>query len=174
MEERAMEDPQTPTPVRDPSVPQPYGTVCPWVITRDTARMIEFATAAFDAKDMGRVLNDDGSIGHAEFLIGDSVILAFDARPHWPDTPAFLRIYVPDADAAVERAVRAGAEVVTPLDDAPWGNRSARVRDPLGNLWWVMARMEDVSPEELERRWNEPKWIEVMARATDFDPFPKS
>ena len=138
---------ETPTPVRDPSVPQPYGTVCPWVITRDTAKL-------------------------AEFLVGDSVILAFDARPHWPETPAFLRIYVPDADATVDRMVQAGGEVVTSLASMPWGDRSGRVRDPLGNLWWVMARMETVSEEELNRRWGQPKWVEAMAHATDFDPFP--
>ena len=167
-----MTTPQTPTPVRDPSVPQPYGTVCPWVISRDTGKMIDFAIAAFDAQDMGRVMNEDGSIGHAEFLIGDSVILAFDARPHWPDTPAFLRIYVPDADVAFERAIRAGGEPVTPLGDMPWGDRSGRIRDPLGNLWWVMARMEDVDEAEAERRWQEPKYVEAMARATAFEPFP--
>lgn len=164
--------PESPKPVRDPSVPQPYGTVCPWVISKDTAKFAEFLMASFDATDMGRVMNPDGSIGHAEFLVGDSVILAFDARAHWPATPAFLRIYVPDADATVDRMVKAGGEVVTALGDMPWGDRSGRVRDPLGNLWWVMARMEEVSEEELNRRWGEPKWIEAMAHATDFDPFP--
>lgn len=164
--------PESPKPVRDASVPQPYGTVCPWVITKDTAKLADFLMASFDATDMGRVMNPDGSIGHAEFLVGDSVILAFDARAHWPATPAFLRIYVPDADATVDRMVKAGGEVVTALGEMPWGDRSGRVSDPLGNLWWVMARMEEVSEEELNRRWGEPKWIEAMARATDFDPFP--
>jgi uncharacterized glyoxalase superfamily protein PhnB len=165
-------NPRTPTPVRDASVPQPYSTVCPWIISRDTAKVIDFATAAFGAADMGRVMNEDGSIGHAEFMVGDSVILAFDARPHWPDTPAFLRIYVPDADATFEAATRAGGEIVTPLGDMPWGDRAGRVRDPLGNLWWVMSRVEEVSPEELERRWGEPRYVEAMAGATAFDPFP--
>ncbi len=168
-----MTTPESPTPLRDPSTPQPYGTVCPWIISRDTAKMIEFASAAFGAHDMGRVMNEDGSIGHAEFLIGDSVILAFDARPHWPDTPAFLRIYVPDADVAFERAIRAGAEPVTPLGDMPWGDRSGRIRDPLGNLWWVMARMEEVDDVEAERRWQEPRYVQAMARATAFEPFDR-
>jgi PhnB protein len=167
-----MDAPQTTKPPRDPSVPEPYSTVCPWIISRDTGKVIEFAEAAFDAKEIGRVMNDDGSIGHAEFFIGESVVLAFDARPHWPATPAFLRIYVPDADATFERAVRAGGEPVTALANMPWGDRAGRIRDPLGNLWWVMARMENVDAAELERRWALPEYVDAMAHATDFDPFP--
>jgi PhnB protein len=164
---------QTPAPPdRDPSVPAPYATICPWIISRDTGQLIEFLTAAFGAKEIARVINDDGSIGHAEIFIGESVVLAFDARPHWPETPAFMRIYVPDADATFERAVEAGGESVTALDDMAWGDRVGRIRDPLGNLWWVMARMEHVDEAELARRWTLPKYVEAMARATAFDPFP--
>jgi PhnB protein len=159
-------------PARDPSVPEPYGTVCPWIISRDTGRLIDFVTSAFDAVEMARVIGEDGAIGHAEFFVGESVVLAFDARPHWPATPAFLRIYVPDADATMEKAVKAGAEIVTPLADMAWGDRSGRIRDPLGNLWWVMARMEQVDEEELMRRWGEPKYVAAMANAMSFDPFP--
>jgi PhnB protein len=166
-----MDTAQPTKPARDPSVPEPYGTICPWIISRDTGKVIEFAEAAFGAKEIGRVMNEDGSIGHAEFFIGESVVLAFDARPHWPDTPAFLRIYVPDADATFERAVRAGGEPVTTLGNMPWGDRAGRIRDPLGNLWWVMTRMEEVEPAELERRWAMPEYVEAMAHATDFDPF---
>ena len=94
-------------PARSPRVPEPYGTVCPWVITRDTGAFIDFATEAFGAQEIARVVNPDGAIGHAELFIGESVVLAFDSRPHWPTTPAFLRIYVDDADADV-RAGRQG------------------------------------------------------------------
>ena len=94
-------------PARSPRVPEPYGTVCPWVITRDTGAFIDFATKAFGAQEIARVVNPDGAIGHAELFIGESVVLAFDSRPHWPATPAFLRIYVDDADADV-RAGRQG------------------------------------------------------------------
>ena len=158
-------------PERSPRVPKPYGTVCPWVITHDTGAFMDFATAAFGAKEIARLVGEDGSIGHAELFIGESVVLAFDARPQWPPTPAFLRIYVDDADATYQRAVGAGAELVTPLGDMPWGDRAGRVRDPLGNLWWIMARMEEVDEAELTRRWGEPKYLEVMARTTAFDPF---
>jgi PhnB protein len=118
------------------------------------------------------VVNPDGAIGHAELFIGESVVLAFDARPHWPRTPAFLRIYVDDADATFERAVKAGGEPVTPLNDTPWGDRAGRVRDPQGNLWWVMERREEVDLDELNRRWAEPTYVEMMERFSEFDPFP--
>ena len=67
--------------------------------------LIEFAKAAFGADEIGRMADENGVIGHAEFRIGDSVVLAFDAKPHWPITPAFLRLYVEDADAAFPRAL---------------------------------------------------------------------
>lgn len=159
-------------PARSTRVPEPYGTVCPWVITRDTHRLIEFLTEAFGGVEIDRVVNEDGSIGHAEVFVGESVVLAFDSRPHWPVTPAYLRIYVDDADATFERALRAGAETVTMLGDTPWGDRAGRIRDPLGNIWWVMARMEQVSAEELARRWVEPKWVAALEHASDFDAFP--
>ena len=91
----------------------------------------------------------DGAIGHAEIRLGDSILLAFDSRPDWPDTPAMLRVYVADADAAFERAVAAGARIVTPIDPTAWGDRGGRIRDPLGNIWWVVQRVEDVPPDEM-------------------------
>jgi PhnB protein len=169
-----MSELQVTQPARDPSVPRPYGTVCPWIISRDTGALIDFVTEAFGAKEIARVIVEDGSIGHAEIFVGESVVLAFDSRPHWPPTPAYLRIYVPDADATFEQAIQAGGEAVTTLANMPWGDRAGRIRDPLGNLWWVMARMEEVDEAELNRRWALPEYIEAMAHATDFDPFPSN
>lgn len=74
-----------------PAAPLGYGTVTPWIISRDTARLIEFTKAAFGAEELGRVPGPDGSIGHAEVRIGDSVVMMFDARRDWPDTPARRR-----------------------------------------------------------------------------------
>jgi PhnB protein len=149
-----------------------YQSVSPWVISRDTARLIEFAKAAFGAKEIGRVQGEDGTIGHAEFRIGDSVVLAFDARPHWPDTPAFLRLYVEDGDAAHRAAVAAGAESVTEMTEMFWGDRVGRVRDPLGNLWWIQSQVAELTPEEVERRAGEPRFLEAMRYVQRAEPFP--
>lgn len=86
---------------------------------------------------------------------GDSVVMMFDAKPHRPGTPAFLRLYVEDCDATYQQALDAGGSSVTRPTDMPWGDRISRVSDPLGNLWWIMQRTEEVSPEEEARRYGE-------------------
>jgi uncharacterized glyoxalase superfamily protein PhnB len=138
-----------------------------WVVTRDTARLLEFATAVFGAVEIARVPTEDGGIGHAEFTIGDTWFLAFDAQPDWTDTPAMLRVFVDDAEATFERGVAAGAKTVTELDDAAWGDRGGRLRDPLGNIWWVVQHVEDVDPSEMVRRLGEPRYQESMRRAQE-------
>jgi PhnB protein len=142
--------------------PPGYGTVTPWIISADTARLIDFTKAAFGAQELGRVPGPDGRIGHAEVRIGDSVVMMFDAQDGWPDTPAFLRLYVADADVAYERALAAGAASVTAVTGLFFGDRVGRVRDPLGNLWWIQAHVEDVDPAELTRRPQDPAAAEAL------------
>src|SRR5688572_22043566 len=90
-------------------VPPGYGTVTPWVISRDAAALIAFLERAFDAreKEGSRMLNQSGGIDHAEVTIGDSVLMLFDSRESWPDTPGFFRLYVEDADESHRRALAA-------------------------------------------------------------------
>jgi PhnB protein len=153
-------------------VPEGYHSVTPWIISRDSSRLIEYLTAAFGAEEIARVVGDDGSIGHAEVRIGDSVVMMFDAKPHWPDTPAFLRLYVADGDAVFDQALRAGATSVTEMTHLFWGDRVGRVRDPFGNLWWIQTRVEDVSLEEIERRANEKTWLDAMEYVQGAQFFP--
>jgi len=149
-------------PDRDSAAPPGYGTVTPWIISPDTARLIDFAKAAFGAQELGRVPGPDGSIDHAEIRIGDSVVMMFDARPGWPETPAFLRLYVPDADTAYQRALAAGATPVTQVTALFFGDRVGRVRDPLGNIWWLQSHDEDVDPAELARHPQDPAAAEAL------------
>jgi PhnB protein len=148
-------------------VPEGYATVAPWIVTRDTAREIEFLTAAFGGEELGRVHNEDGSIGHAEVRIGDFIVLLFDAKDTWPDTPVLLRLYTKNVDEAFEKALRAGAETVTELLNSAWGDRGGRVRDPLGNIWWLTERVENVAPEVQAQRWAEPEYVEAMRYAQE-------
>jgi PhnB protein len=150
------------TPVKP--VPEGYTTVTPWIIGRDTAGLMAFLEKAFGAVDMGRVPNPDGSIGHAEMRIGDAVVMMFDAPKNqaWPETPAFIRLYLPDADATYAQAIAAGATSVTEVTHLAFGDRVGRVRDPFGNLWWLQTRVENVSEEEMNRRWSDPKWVKAM------------
>ncbi|EFH84614.1 VOC family protein [Ktedonobacter racemifer] len=145
----------TTEPNRVQPIPEGYSTVTPWIVTRDTARLLDFMKQAFGAEELGRVYNEDGSIGHAEARIGDAIVMAFDEKEEWPDTPCFLRLFVPDGDALYQRALAAGATSVTEITSMFWGDRGGRVRDPLGNIWWIQTHVENVAPEEMEKRARE-------------------
>jgi uncharacterized glyoxalase superfamily protein PhnB len=151
--------------------PEGYSTVTPWIISRDTAAEIDFLTAAFGAEELARVVGDDGTIGHAECRIGDAVVMLFDARPDWPDTPAFLRLYVDDCDAVFGQALATGATAVTEPTNMAWGDRVGRVRDPLGHLWWVQTRLEDLDWAEMERRAGQQEYIDAMKYVTSAEFF---
>jgi PhnB protein len=142
-------------------IPEGYATVTPWVVTKDTRRLLEFIRQAFDAEELGRVEVEGGAIGHAEARIGGSIIMMFDS-PFPVATPGLLRLYVEDADATFRRAVAAGATPVTRPTELAWGDRVGRVRDPLGNLWWIQERVEEPTPEEAARRFQDPKFTEAM------------
>jgi PhnB protein len=144
------------------AAPAGYGTVTPWVITSDTARLIDFVQEAFGAHELGRVPGPDGRVGHAEVRIGDAVVMMFDRAEGWPETPGFLRLYVEDADLVYDRALAAGATSVTPVTSLFFGDRVGRVRDPLGNIWWIQAHEEDVDPAELARRPQDPAAMDAL------------
>jgi uncharacterized glyoxalase superfamily protein PhnB len=146
-------------------IPRGYHTVTPWLITRDTARLIDFTKAAFDAEEIARV-EFGGAIGHAEVRIGDSVVMMFDSRDDWAETPGFLRLYVEDCDAVFQQAVDAGAVEVTRPTTLYFGDRVGRVRDPLGNLWWIQTRLEELDEDELAKRVDQPEYVAAMEYVT--------
>jgi PhnB protein len=143
-------------------IPDGYTTVTPWLISKDTARLLDFVRRAFGGEETARVHNEDGSIGHAEVRIGDSVVMLFDAKPDWPETPGFLRLYVPDGDATFRKALAAGATAVTELTELFWGDRVGRVQDPFGNLWWIQERVAELTGEEIVGRMTQPEFVEAM------------
>ena len=149
-------------------IPAGKHAVTPYLVTKGVEKLLEFIAAAFDADIYLKVPNADGTIGHAEARIGDSVIMAFDAKPHWVDTPSFLCLYVADVDATYAKALAAGAVSVTALVTSKIiGDRGARVRDPLGNIWWLQTHLEDVTPEEMARRFGDPTELAMMRQAQD-------
>lgn len=143
-------------------IPDGYTSVTPWIISRNSAALIEFLEQAFQAQELARVYVGDGVIGHAEVRIGDAVVMMFDAKPEWPDSPAYLRLYVEDCDAAYQQALAAGAVSVTEPTSLFFGDRVGRVRDPFGNLWWIQTRLEDLTPEEMEQRAQDPDYMKAM------------
>lgn len=154
-------------------VPEGYTTVTPWIISRDTARLIDYLQEAFGAEEFVTITGTDGRIEHAEVRIGDSVVMMFDARPDWPPTPCFLRLYVPDADAVHRQAVAAGGTSVTDVTHLLSGDRTGRVRDPLGNLWWIQTRVEDLTLQEMKQRLGDPAFTKAMEYVQGADFFPE-
>ena len=152
-------------------VPEGYTTVTPWIISRDTAQLIDYIKEAFGAQEIARLAGSDGRIEHAEVRIGDSVVMMFDAKPDWPPTPGFLRLYVADADAVHHQAIAAGGTSVTEVTHLFFGDRVGRVRDPLGNLWWIQTRIEDLTPQEMERRLSDPAFTKAMEYVQSADFF---
>ena len=150
-------------PARETTVPPGYGTVTPWIISPDSAALVRFLEAAFDGEEIpgSRMLNQDGSIVHAEVTIGTSIVMLFDSYEGWPETPAFFRLYV--ADAAYRQALAAGASSVTRVTELFWGDRVGRVRDPFGNIWWLQSSASDDVPEqELQARMQDPAMLDAM------------
>ncbi|MEU7138610.1 VOC family protein [Nocardia sp. NPDC046473] len=143
-------------------VPAGYATVTPWIGGPDTGALMDFLTEAFEAQELARIVNADGSIGHAEARIGDSVVMAFDSRPGWPVTPSMIRLFVADADAVYERALTAGAISVTAVTELFFGDRVGRVRDPFGNIWWIQAHVKDIPAEQFPAAASDPGAIEAM------------
>jgi PhnB protein len=140
-------------------VPDHLHTVTPRLVVADGAAAIDFYTRAFGAQELGdRFTGPDGALIHAELRIGDSVVMltgeADIARSpaSLGAVSAIMATYWEDVDAAWERAVAAGAEVVYPLADQFYGERGGRLRDPFGHQWMLSQVIEDVSPEEMERR----------------------
>lgn len=143
-------------------IPKGYHNVTPWIMSRNSDQLIKFIEAAFNGKEMGRVHNKDGSIGHAEIRVGDSVIMMFDKQPAWPDLPALIRLYVDDADVTCRQALEAGAKSVTEVTHLAFGDKVARVRDPLGNVWWIQTHIEDVDFGEMQKRLSNASFREAM------------
>jgi uncharacterized glyoxalase superfamily protein PhnB len=147
--------------------PAGYTTVAPWVVTDDTSAFLRFVAEVFHGVELGRVATAEGAIGHAEIKIGDTIVLAFDRAPEWPQMPSLLRVWVPDADAALARGIAAGARVVTEIADTAFGQRGGRIKDPFGNIWWIVTRVEDVPEDVMWERLQTPKYANQMRVAQE-------
>jgi PhnB protein len=141
-------------------IPDNYHSITPYLVVDGAAKAIEFYKKAFGATELMRMPAPGDRIGHAEIKIGDSVVMLADASVEMghkdPRTlggsPVSVLIYVEDADATVAGAVAAGARVTRPLENQFWGDRMGDVTDPFGHRWHVATHVEDVSPEEMQRR----------------------
>jgi PhnB protein len=134
-------------------IPEDYHTVTPYLVVEGANKLIDFMKHAFDAKETERMSMPDGSIGHAEVRIGDSIIMMGDAREDmWKAMPTSIYLYVEDCDAVYKRALEAGATTLMEPKDQFYGDRSGGVRDPVGNHWFIATHKEDLTKQELDKR----------------------
>lgn len=133
-------------------IPEGYHTVTPSLIVKDAAKLIDFMREAFDAKEIHRFDDAEGKVAHAEIKIGDSLLMIGESNEEFPPMPSMIHLYVENADAVYESALKAGAETVKELADQFYGDRSGCVKDSFGNQWWIGTHIEDVSVEEMHKR----------------------
>jgi len=133
-------------------IPDGYHTVTPVLMVNNAAKLLDFLTQAFGARERERYADPDGKILHAEVTLGDSIVQLSDATGEWKPVQVPLLLYVTDTDATYRRALKAGATSMREPMDAFYGDRTAGVKDSFGNSWWIATHQEDVSREELERR----------------------
>lgn len=127
------------------SVPEHLHTVTPRLALDGATAAIDFYRRAFDAHELGeRHCTPDGTLIHTELQIGDSVVMVTEGEGF----KALLATYWPDVDAAWERALAAGAQVIYPLDDHFYGDRAGRLQDPFGQQWMLSARLEQLTAAE--------------------------
>jgi PhnB protein len=141
-------------------IPAGYHSATPYLIVNGAAEAIDFYKRAFGATELLRMADRKGAIAHAEIKIGDSVIMLADENPtvgyrgprSLGGSTVSILLYVADVDGTFERAVKAGARAQRPVADQFYGDRSGALEDPFGHFWTISTHVEDVAPEEMQRR----------------------
>jgi PhnB protein len=142
------------------AIPKGYHSVTPSLVVAGAAKAIDFYKKALGAEELMRFPGPDGSVMHAEIRIGDSTIMLADEMPEqggrspksYGGTPVSFFVYKENVDAAWKRAVDAGAKEIMPLDNQFWGDRTGCLEDPFGHRWWLAQHVEDLTPEEMQKR----------------------
>jgi PhnB protein len=145
------------------AIAERYETLTPYLIVRDAAGAMEYYKKAFGATELFRMAHPSGKLLHAELQIGKSRVMLADEFPEinarspqsYGGSPVGLLLYVDDVDGFYERAVEAGARAVRPVQNQFYGDRSGGLEDPFGHIWHVATRLEDVTPDEMRRRYAE-------------------
>ncbi len=145
------------------AIPDGYHSITPYLVIKGAADAIDFYKRAFGATEIMRMPSPDGRIGHAEMSFGNSKIMLADEYPEMGHrspqslggTGVSLMLYLENVDEVFKRAVAAGAKELQPIQNQFYGDRSGTLQDPFGHVWTVATHVEDVPPEEMERRARE-------------------
>jgi PhnB protein len=142
------------------AVPDGYHTVTPYLVIKGAAAAIDYYKKAFGAAERMRMEGPGGTIGHAELIIGDSTVMLADEVAEMgyrsPKTlggsPVSILLYLENVDDVFKRALAAGGRELRPLENQFYGDRMGTLEDPFGHVWSIATHVEDVSPEEMQRR----------------------
>jgi uncharacterized glyoxalase superfamily protein PhnB len=134
-------------------IPDGFHTITPYLVVDGAEKIIRFMTDAFGAQPVFEPMKrPDGKIMHAEFKIGDSVVMISDSSERAQATSDMLHLYVPNVDAVYQKALKAGGKSLMEPMNQFYGDRSGSVMDPAGNRWFIATHVEDVSPADLKKR----------------------
>jgi len=142
------------------AIPTGYQVVTPYLSVRGAAQAIDFYKVAFGAKEVMRMPGPGGKLGHAELRIGDALVMLADEHGAMDflgpqtrgGTTVLIHLYVKDVDGTARRAVDAGGELIRPVQNQFYGDRTGSVRDPFGHIWHLATHVEDVAPAEMSKR----------------------
>ena len=142
-------------------VPEGFHTATPYLIVKDAAKALDFYKAAFGAAELMRMADPSGKIGHAEIRIGDSPIMLAEEHPDMGfrgpqalgGSPVGIMLYVEDVDGRFRQAIEAGGVERKPVQDQFYGDRNGTLEDPFGHVWTIGTHIEDLSNQEIQRRF---------------------
>jgi PhnB protein len=137
--------------------------VFPYLIVRDCPAAIEFYKCVFDAEEVMRLAEPGGRIGHAELKLGAAMIMLAEEHPDrgvlsplaYGGTGSFLHLHVDNVDTMTARAAEAGAKILAEPKTQFYGERSSKIQDPFGHVWMLGQHIEEVSADEMQRRYTQ-------------------
>lgn len=142
-------------------IPDEYQAAIPYLTVEQAADAIAFYQQAFNAIELARLTDPLGKVAHAEIKIGNAIVMLADEFPDMgfrspratSGSPVTIMVYVADVAHQFEQAIAAGAQVLRPVEDQFYGDRSGMLTDPFGHLWILATHIEDVSTAEVNRRF---------------------
>jgi len=134
------------------AVPEGFHTITPYLVVDNAAGLIDFIQKAFDGKLTFITKEDDGKIMHATMKVGDSIIMISDTMEGTSAQTAMLYLYLENVDSVFKKAVQAKGITIHEPKNEFYGDRAGAIKDEWGNVWWISTHVEDVDPQELEKR----------------------
>lgn len=124
-------------------IPEGFGTVTPYLFVNDAQAFIDFLKSAFDAEEKLISTGPNNRIANAQIAIGSTILMISEAGEHYPSMPTAFYLYVENADAAMEKAMKSGAILEMEVADMSYEDWQGGVKDPFGNIWWISQRLVD-------------------------------